>query len=62
MKKFVRLENNIVISVRYAKEIVDGEIESVDGETGQLLENETFRDLTEEEHLSLINENNEKLS
>lgn len=50
MKKFITLnEEKIIVAIRYAKKIVNGEIESVDGEIGQRLkEDGTFEDVVEE--------------
>lgn len=39
MNRYIRLdENNKVISVRYGKEMVDGEIQSNVGELGQIMQ------------------------
>lgn len=43
MNRYIRLdENNKVISVRYGKEIVDGEIQSNVGELGQIKQGDIF--------------------
>ncbi len=46
MNRFIILnENNIIMGIRYAQSIVDGEIESVIGEIGQIMQSDgTFID------------------